>query len=196
MASIMRPSVLRQACQVPVTSQRMLSTLSRTSIKSSSPLSQHLRPSLVRTALPKSTRIAAFHATQRKQILPALPQTVEGTANDPTPVPEPEPVHGSYHWSFERIVSAGLIPLTVAPFAAGSLNPVTDSILCALLVIHSHIGFEACIIDYFPKRRIPTVQKASMWALRIGTLTLGVALYSFETNDVGITEAVTRLWHA
>lgn len=36
----------------------------------------------------------------------------------------------------------------------------------------------------------------SMWALRIGTVTLGIALYSFETNDVGITEAVTRLWHA
>lgn len=39
-------------------------------------------------------------------------------------------------------MSAGLIPLTVAPFAAGSLNPVTDSVLCALLVVHSHIGFE------------------------------------------------------
>jgi hypothetical protein len=41
-----------------------------------------------------------------------------------------------------RIISAGLVPLCVAPFAAGSLNPVTDSILCALLVVHSHIGFE------------------------------------------------------
>jgi succinate dehydrogenase (ubiquinone) membrane anchor subunit len=35
-----------------------------------------------------------------------------------------------------------------------------------------------------------------MWALRIATVTLGVALYSFETNDVGITEAVKQLWHA
>jgi succinate dehydrogenase (ubiquinone) membrane anchor subunit len=41
-----------------------------------------------------------------------------------------------------RIVSAGLIPLTLAPFAAGSLNPTTDAILCSLLLIHSHIGFE------------------------------------------------------
>lgn len=57
-------------------------------------------------------------------------------------MPDPDYAHGSYHWSFERIVSAGLIPLTVAPFAAGSLNPVTDSVLCALLVVHSHIGFE------------------------------------------------------
>ncbi|KAL1601352.1 membrane anchor subunit of succinate dehydrogenase, Sdh4 [Nothophoma quercina] len=96
----------------------------------------------------------------------------------------------------KRIVSAGLIPLTIAPFAAGSLNPVTDSILCALLVVHSHIGFESCIIDYFPKKRVPFVRNAAMWALRAGTVLVGVALYSFETNDVGVTEAVRRLWTA
>lgn len=54
----------------------------------------------------------------------------------------------------------------------------------------------ACIIDYFPKKRVPLVRNLSMWALRIGTVTLGIALYSFETNDVGITEAIARLWHA
>src|ERR1700712_99872 len=102
MASLMRPSVLRQPCQPPPASQRMLSTLTRNTIKPTSPLTHHLRPSFVRTTLPKSTRIAAFHATQRNQILPPLPQVIEGTANDPTPVPEPEHVHGSYHWSFER----------------------------------------------------------------------------------------------
>lgn len=88
------------------------------------------------------------------------------------------------------------MPLTIAPFAAGSLNPVTDSILCALLVIHSHIGFEACIIDYFPKARVPKVRAAANWALRAATVLLGVSLYSFETNDVGVTEAVRRLWKA
>jgi len=88
-----------------------------------------------------------------------------------------------------------------------------DATLCALLVIHSHIGFEyvitnpqfswfpnrsyrACIIDYFPKYRVPGVHKLAMWALRAGTVILGVALYSFETNDVGVTEAVSRIWHA
>jgi succinate dehydrogenase (ubiquinone) membrane anchor subunit len=129
---------------------------------------------------------------------------------------------GPYADNLNRIVSAGLVPLTIAPFAAGSLNPITDSILCALLVVHSHIGFEyvsqtkwsidccrrssrirqklthnrSCVIDYFPAKRVPFVRNAAMWALRIGTITLGVALYSFETNDVGITEAVARLWKA
>jgi succinate dehydrogenase (ubiquinone) membrane anchor subunit len=174
----------------------MFTTAASSTMKPSSPLVQQLRPAFARSAIPRSTRIAAFHATQRQQILPPLPQKVIGTTNDPTPVPDPEPAHGSYHWTFERIVSAGLIPLTVAPFAAGSLNPTTDAILCALLVVHSHIGFESCIIDYFPKKRIPKLRTAAMWALRIGTVTLGIALYSFETNDVGITEAVYRLWHA
>ncbi|KAI4680413.1 hypothetical protein J4E81_007810 [Alternaria sp. BMP 2799] len=193
MASVMRPGLLRQACPPAQASQRMLSTATSTLNR---PLAQSLRPAFQRSAIPQSTRIAAFHATQRNQILPPLPQKIIGTTNDPVPVPDPDYAHGSYHWSFERIVSAGLIPLTIAPFAAGSLNPLSDSILCALLVVHSHIGFESCIIDYFPTKRVPLVRKSAMWALRAGTVALGLALYSFETNDVGITEAVARLWHA
>uniref|UniRef100_X5DAJ6 Succinate dehydrogenase [ubiquinone] cytochrome b small subunit n=1 Tax=Alternaria alternata TaxID=5599 RepID=X5DAJ6_ALTAL len=193
MASVMRPGLLRQACPPVHQSQRMLSTAASTINR---PLVQQLRPAFQRSTIQKSTRIAALHATQRNQILPPLPQKIIGTTNDPVPVPDPDYAHGSYHWSFERIVSAGLIPLTIAPFAAGSLNPLTDSILCALLVVHSHIGFESCIIDYFPSKRVPKTRTAAMWALRAGTVALGLALYSFETNDVGITEAVARLWHA
>jgi succinate dehydrogenase (ubiquinone) membrane anchor subunit len=133
MASIMRPSILRSALPKPATTSRSLSTLAARSINR--PVAQ----SLLR---PAAFQRAAFHASQRQQILPPLPQKIIGTTNDPVPVPDPDYAHGSYHWSFERIVSAGLIPLTLAPFAAGSLNPVTDSILCALLVVHSHIGFE------------------------------------------------------
>jgi succinate dehydrogenase (ubiquinone) membrane anchor subunit len=58
------------------------------------------------------------------------------------------------------------------------------------------ISHRSCIIDYFPKDRIPKWRAAAMWALRIGTVTLGVALYSFETNDVGVTELVKKLWYA
>ena len=28
--------------------------------------------------------------------------TEESLANDPAPVPQPSPTHGSYHWAFER----------------------------------------------------------------------------------------------
>jgi succinate dehydrogenase (ubiquinone) membrane anchor subunit len=102
MASIMRPTLLRHAVPASASSQRMLSTAASSPV--ARPLAQQLRPAFQLSAVPKSTRIAAFHATQRNQILPPLPQKIIGTANDPTPVPDPNYSHGSYHWSFERWV--------------------------------------------------------------------------------------------
>lgn len=114
-----------------------------------------------------------------------------------------------------RAVSVALIPLTVAPFVGPSLNPVLDSIFCALLVAHSHVGFQyvtvslctllknvpadvsrSCIIDYFPKRRVPKTRTALEWVLRLTSLATIIGLYEFETNDVGLTEAVKRVWKA
>lgn len=116
--------------------------------------------------------------------------------NDPAPMPPPSPSHGSYHWTFERLIAAGLVPLTVAPFAAGSLNPTLDALLCASLLVHSHLGLQAIVIDYLPKSRMPSIRRAVEWALRAATLLVGVGLYEFETNDVGLTEAIKRIWKA
>ncbi|KAI9817129.1 MAG: membrane anchor subunit of succinate dehydrogenase, Sdh4 [Pycnora praestabilis] len=143
-----------------------------------------------------SSRVAAFHASGRQAILPPGPQVVHGTANDPAPVPEPQPGHGSYHWTFERTIAITLIPLTIAPFAAGSLNPVMDAILVATLIIHSHIGFESVVIDYIPGKRFPKTLALFWWGLRAATLMVAVGFYEFETNDVGITEAIKRVWTA
>ncbi|KAF9887052.1 membrane anchor subunit of succinate dehydrogenase, Sdh4 [Aspergillus nanangensis] len=142
------------------------------------------------------SQVVAFHASAKKQILPPPQQVIQGTMNDPAPIPESHPSEGSYHWTFERIVSVGLIPLTIAPFAAGSLNPVMDAVLCSLLVVHSHVGFQASIIDYFPERRVPKTRTSMNWLLRAMTLTTAVGLYEFETNDVGLTEAIRRVWKA
>jgi len=154
------------------------------------------RSAFVRDALPSSMRVAAFHASGRRSILPPLPQSIEGTSNDAAPVPKPSPSHGSYHWTFERLIAVGLIPLTVAPFVSGSLNPVTDAIFCAAILIHSHIGFESCVIDYIPMKRLPKTRALFWWGLRGATVLVGVGLYEFETNDVGITEGIKRIWHA
>ncbi|KAJ5226324.1 Succinate dehydrogenase cytochrome b small subunit [Penicillium chermesinum] len=170
MASIMRPSLLRQT---PASTRSLL-------------LRQNVGVS----------QAVNFHASARKQILPPLPQSIEGTMNDPAPLPKPSPVHGSYHWTFERAVCVGLVPLSIAPFAAGSLNPVMDAVLCSLLVVHSHIGFDASITDYFRPQRVPKTHALLKWLLRGFTLTTAVGLYEFETNDVGITEALRRIWTA
>jgi succinate dehydrogenase (ubiquinone) membrane anchor subunit len=129
-------------------------------------------------------------------IHPSVLISLNSLVNDAAPVPDPNPTHGSYHWTFERLIAAGLVPLTVAPFAAGSLNPALDATLCALLLIHSHSGMQSIIIDYIPNRKYAKAYRASRWILNIATVLAGIGLYEFETNDVGVTEAIKRLWKA
>ncbi|KAI0102710.1 mitochondrial succinate dehydrogenase cytochrome b560 subunit D [Nemania sp. FL0031] len=192
MASAIRPMLLRQTVLSAAT-RRATSTTS-TTMPASAILS---RTSFQSAPIAKSAaRIAAFHASSRRSLLPPGPQVIKGTVNDAVPVPDPTPTHGSYHWTFERLIAAGLVPLTVAPFAAGSLNPAMDAVLCALLLVHSHAGFQSIIIDYIPKRTYAGAHKAGMWLLNIATALAGIGLYEFETNDVGITEAVKRVWNA
>ena len=72
----------------------------------------------------------------------AATEAIEGTVNDPVGIPSPSPTSGSYHWSFERFLAVGLVPLTAAPFIGGALSPVLDAVFCTTLLLHSHIGFE------------------------------------------------------
>ncbi|TVY90922.1 Succinate dehydrogenase [ubiquinone] cytochrome b small subunit, mitochondrial [Lachnellula willkommii] len=195
MASIVRPTMLRQSCLKAVSKQafstKPTSMLPAINKPAASVLSKQVaRNAFAKGALPGSMRVAAFHASGRRAILPALPP------NDAAKVPTPHPSHGSYHWTFERAISVGLVPLTIAPFAAGSLNPLTDALLCATILIHSHIGFEALIVDYIPPKRLPNSRKAFDWGLKLATVVVGVGLYEFETNDVGLTEGIKRIWTA
>lgn len=65
----------------------------------------------------------------------------KGSVNDPTTFPPPNKSHGSYHWAFERLLAASLIPITGAAFVtSGSAYPVLDGILGVSLIMHSHIG--------------------------------------------------------
>ena len=52
------------------------------------------------------------------------------------------------------------------------------------------------VVDYLPTWQVPTARKIANWLLRIGTVVVGVGFYEFETNDVGLTEAIKRVWTA
>nr|BCM94975.1 succinate dehydrogenase subunit D [Venturia inaequalis]BCM94998.1 succinate dehydrogenase subunit D [Venturia inaequalis] len=186
MASIAHSTMLRQAFRAAPTKQissRTASTLISSPLRTARPaVQQPLRSAFVQDSIPTSSRVAAFHATGSKAILPPLPQAVTGDVNTPARVPEPSPSHGSYHWTFERLISAGIVPLTMAPFIGGSLNPLLDGVFCAALLAHSHIGWDAMITDYFPGWRVPKVRAALNWTLRIATVMVGVGLYEFETS--------------
>lgn len=57
--------------------------------------------------------------------------------------------HGSLHWTFERLLSAALIPMLAAT-AVSSANPILDGILSASIVLHSHIvrSFSPLSVQY------------------------------------------------
>ena len=85
-----------------------------------------------------SARFIPSNVLRLKRSITAI---YRGTVNDPTPFPPPSKSHGSYHWAFERILSAGLVPLTVASFVTSGTNyPIIDGLLGVSLVMHSHIG--------------------------------------------------------
>ncbi|KAJ7750972.1 mitochondrial inner membrane protein [Mycena maculata] len=121
----------------------------------------------------------------------------KGTVNDPTTFPEPSRAHGSHHWSFERLLSASLIPLTGAAFATSpSVHPVLDGLLGVSLVVHSHIGFDSMVVDYLHPRKWPVIGRIATWGLRTATIGVLIGVYQFNTNDIGLTELIAKVWSA
>ncbi|KAH7882260.1 SDHD, membrane anchor subunit of succinate dehydrogenase [Phlebopus sp. FC_14] len=164
-----------------------------------------LQSSLARTLTPTTTgrnalrsvlqvRRAATSTTA--QYVPGGP-IYKGTVNDPTTFPSPSKAHGSYHWTFERLLSASLVPLTAASFAtSGTHYPILDGILGITLVMHSHIGFDAMLVDYLHKRKFPLLGPIATWTLRTATVGALVGIYQFNTNDIGLTELIAKVWTA
>lgn len=127
--------------------------------------------------------------------------------NEPTTFPPANRSHGSYHWTFERLLAAGLVPLTGAAFVtSGSPTPLLDGLLGISLIVHSHIGvrflttlpdflnlmcsawgiqFDSILVDYLHKRKFPMLGPLFTWALRLTSVAVGVGVYQFNTNDIG-----------
>lgn len=64
-------------------------------------------------------------------------------------------------------------------------QPIADGILCTALIVHSHLGFDQCLIDYVHPRKFPVLGPLGKWALRGATALSVYGVYEFETNDVG-----------
>ncbi|KAH0579109.1 hypothetical protein H2248_003263 [Termitomyces sp. 'cryptogamus'] len=155
-----------------------------------------LQRAVVQRSLARSAAIKVRHSTSDAAYVPGGP-VYKGTVNDPTTFPPPSRAHGSYHWAFERLLSASLVPLTVAAYVTtGSNYPVIDGLLGMSLVIHSHIGFDACLVDYVHKRKFPVIGPIATWTLRATTVGVLVGVYQFNTNDIGLTELIAKVWAA
>ncbi|CDR37975.1 CYFA0S01e19790g1_1 [Cyberlindnera fabianii] len=119
---------------------------------------------------------------------------IVGGPNDPTPQPEVDYFHGSYHWTYERLIAISLVPLSITPFVTNVDMPILDSLLSSFILIHSHIGFQSCIIDYIPKRVYGFWHKAAMALLTFGTAVGFYGIYTIETMDEGVTNLIKKLW--
>ncbi|WVN88995.1 uncharacterized protein L203_104211 [Cryptococcus depauperatus CBS 7841] len=154
------------------------------------------RPFAIQATQVKKNTLVSAEETGGFKYTPGGP-ILKGTVNDATTFPAPNKSHGSYHWAFERILSASLIPVTVgAAVSSGSTYPIMDGILAISLIIHSHIGFDSCIVDYVHPRKFPVLGPIARWALRITTGLTVWGVYEFNTNDIGLTELVRRAWTA
>ncbi|KAG9120875.1 membrane anchor subunit of succinate dehydrogenase, Sdh4 [Ceratobasidium sp. 392] len=157
--------------------------------------------------------VSAFHAARKNNaepaaglsknenfpVFPIIPggPVLEGSVNEPTTFPEPNRMHGSHHWAFERLLSVALVPMTVSAFAVSpTAYPILDGVLAISLVVHSHIGFDSCVVDYVHSRKFPRIGPIVKWGLRLATTGALVGIYQFNTEDIGLTELVRRAWHA
>jgi succinate dehydrogenase (ubiquinone) membrane anchor subunit len=102
---------------------------------------------------------------------------------------------GSYHWNAERALSLVTVPLLTSAYIAGPV-PLVDFSLGFVIPIHCYLGFETIIQDYLPARRVGLLHALSLWTLRLATVLAIYGCYEFNTNDVGLTEFVSRMWKA
>lgn len=58
------------------------------------------------------------------------------------------------------------------------------------------MSHRSCITDYLPNWRVPFLRKLFDWANVLAVFVVGWGWYEFETNDVGLTAAVKRVWTA
>lgn len=145
--------------------------------------------------------LPAFPSSQKRFLfegwgVPQPPGNIVGTVNDPVKIPPPSHIHGSYHWTFERIATVGMLPLVVIPMVTGELSPVLDAVLGSLLVVHSTTGMQSVVTDYFPKRKFPKGNKVLMGLLYTGSAAALYGVYQLETEGEGIVGSVKKVWSA
>lgn len=105
-----------------------------------------------------------------------------------------DPLHGSYHWCFERLIATGTMFALGAMIFLPSASQLVDASLMVLLPIHTYQGFSAVIIDYLPKRKFKIIYTICKGSLLLITGISVYGLYKFNTENIGISTAIRKLW--
>ncbi|KAF6744397.1 CybS-domain-containing protein [Ephemerocybe angulata] len=115
-------------------------------------------------------------------------------------IPPPSPTHG-YHLTTgsanaRTLAAAAPVPLTASAFATSGTNyPMLDGILGLSLIAHSRshwcsaYSFYQCVVDYLHPRKFPILGRGA-------TLAATVGIFQFNTDDIGLTELIAKVWTA
>ncbi|XP_035659113.1 succinate dehydrogenase [ubiquinone] cytochrome b small subunit, mitochondrial-like [Branchiostoma floridae] len=96
----------------------------------------------------------------------------------------------SSHWNAERVLVLGM--LGIFPLAYFVHNPAMDYCLATAVVLHGHWGFEQIVTDYIHGPLLPRLSKMALYGASILAF---AGLCYFNYNDVGITKALSMIWH-
>lgn len=121
---------------------------------------------------------------------------VVGGPNEAFVPPPLDHMHGSYHWSYEKVTTVAMVPLMMTPFVMGVHLPLVDSLFSTLLLVHCKAGFQSCIIDYIPKRVYGIWHSVAMRLLDLGTFLGMYGVYLLETDSNGLFDFVTKMFSA
>ncbi|KAI7886027.1 CybS-domain-containing protein, partial [Lichtheimia hyalospora FSU 10163] len=144
------------------------------------------------TATSSTSTATAVATTDTTNTVEKKEETSKAVSNENKAV-EQGYAHGAYLWSMERASSLALVPLISTQFVYGA-HPITDGLLGVVLPYHIYLGFESCIVDYIPKREYPRMHKVANWSLASTTALVMWGAYEFNTNEIGITEFIQRLF--
>ena len=95
----------------------------------------------------------------------------------------------SIHWNVERYLSVAL--LAIIPASLLIESSLTDYILAASLVLHSHWGLQNILTDYIHG---PTLPKMANGLLYVFTALTRAGLCYFNYSDIGLSKAIKKIW--
>ncbi|KAI8141735.1 CybS-domain-containing protein [Fennellomyces sp. T-0311] len=103
--------------------------------------------------------------------------------------------YGTFHWTLERASAIALIPLFSTQLIYGA-HPICDGLLGMVVPYHCYLGFDACITDYIQKRNYPRMNRFANWTNFGLTGLVMWGCFEFNTNEIGLTEFIQRMWTA
>ncbi|EDO16414.1 hypothetical protein Kpol_1030p24 [Vanderwaltozyma polyspora DSM 70294] len=155
-----------------------------------------MKMSLLISQQQQQRSISFKKAFDKLKIIPSPPGGVTGDVNESFKPPESNMFHGSYHWSYERVTAATVLPLTsYAIYAAatgGELHPLVDGALATSALFYLQYEFKSCIIDYIPKRKFGVWHNLANYLLLGGTAVGLYGIYTLETDNNGIFDLIKK----